>query len=76
MTFIVVFLIVYGLGFGVCRLSTMLFTGSDASLVKNMSYVPILNVIASILIIFFLFYIVRDYRRNKKKIEDKAAKPA
>ena len=67
MIFIIVFAILYGLGFGVCRLSTMLFSGSDANLVRNMGYVPILNVVAAVIIIMFLFYIVKDYRRNNKQ---------
>lgn len=67
MTFIIVFVILYGLGVGICRLSTLLFTGTDATLVKNMGYVPILNVITSIIIIMFLFYIVKDYRKNKQQ---------
>ena len=66
MTFIIVFSILYGLGFGVCRLATMLFTGTDATLVKTISYIPIVNVISAILIIFFIFYIVKDYRKNKQ----------
>lgn len=75
MVFVIVFVIIYGLALGICRLATMLFSGTDAALVKNMAYVPILNVVASVLIILFLFYIVKDYRANKKKIEDKSAKP-
>ena len=67
MTFIMVFVILYGLGVGCCRLGAMLFTGTDAALVKNIGFVPILNVIATIIIIMFLFYIVRDYRKNNKK---------
>ena len=66
MAFIIVFVILYGVGLGVCRLSAMLFNGSDASLVKNIGFVPILNVVAAIIIVMFLFYIVRDYRKNNK----------
>ena len=70
MTFAIVFLILYGLGYGVCRLTAMLFSGTDATIVKNVALVPILNVIAVILIVFFMFYIVKDYRRTKKKLEE------
>lgn len=70
MTFAIVFLILYGFGFGVCRLTAMLFSGTDATIVKNVALVPILNVIAVILIVFFMFYIVKDYRRTKKKLEE------
>lgn len=68
MTFIIVFLILYGLGFGVCRLTAMLFSGSEAALIKNVALVPILNVIAVILIAFFIFYIVKDYRKTKSEL--------
>lgn len=70
MVFIVVFLILYGLGFGICRLATMLFSGTDAALVKNMAYIPIMNVVTAVFIIVFMFYIVKDYRKNKKKVEN------
>lgn len=70
MVFAIVFLILYGLGFGICRLTALLFSGTDATIVKNVALVPILNVIAVILIVFFLFYIVKDYRRTKKKLEE------
>ena len=71
MTFMIVFLILYGLGLGACHLSAMLFSGTDASLVRNIGYLPILNVVAAILIVFFLFYIVRDSREGKKKQAEK-----
>ena len=70
MVFTIVFLILYGLGFGVCRLTAMLFSGAEAALVKNVAFIPIMNVITSILIVFFMFYIVKDYRRNKKKLDE------
>jgi uncharacterized membrane protein len=70
MTFAIVFLILYGIGFGVCRLTALLFSGTDATIVKSVGFVPILNVIAVILIVFFMFYIVKDYRRTKKKLEE------
>lgn len=75
MVFTIVFLILYGLGLGACRLAAMLFSGIDAAFVKNIAFIPILNVIATFIIIFFLLYLVKDYRANKKKIEDKSAKP-
>lgn len=67
MTFLIVFAILYGLGLGVCRLTALLFSGTDAVLIKNVAFVPILNVIAVILIIFFMFYIVKDYRKTKQQ---------
>lgn len=70
MTFVIVFLILYGFGFGVCRLTALLFNGTDANIVKSVGFVPILNVIAVILIVFFMFYIVKDYRRTKKELEE------
>lgn len=73
MIFVVVFLILYGMAFGICRLATMLFSGSDAMLVKNIAYVPILNVVASILIIFLMVYIVKDYRKNKQQKQQQNA---
>lgn len=66
MTFVIVFVILYGVGLGACRLAAMLFSGTDASLVKNIGFVPILNLIATVIIIMFMFYIVRDYRKNNK----------
>lgn len=71
MVFIITFLILYGLGLGICYLTTSLLSGTDAKLLKNIALVPILNVIVSILIIFFMFYLVKDYRKNVKKVEDK-----
>ena len=68
MTFIIVFVILYGLGYGVCRLTAMLFNGTDATLIKNVAFVPILNVIAIILIVFFFFYIVKDYRKTRSEL--------
>ena len=66
MIFLIVFLILYGLGLGICRLTALLFTGTDANLIKNVAYIPVVNVFAAILIIFFMFYIVKDYRKNKQ----------
>jgi len=71
MVFAITFLILYGLGLGICYLTTSLLSGSDVKLLKNIALVPILNVIVSIIIIFFMFYLVRDYRKNVKKVEDK-----
>ena len=70
MMFIIVFIILYGLGFGLCRLAAMLFTGTDADLIKNIAFVPVMNVITLVIIVFFLFYVVKDYRQNKKKEEE------
>lgn len=67
MTFLIIFILLYGLGLGLCRLSAMLFTGTDALLVKNIAYVPILNIVAVVIIVLFMFYLVRDYRKNNKQ---------
>ena len=77
MLFVMIFLILYGIGFGVCYIAAnTLLNGSDTVIVKNAAFVPVLNVIVSILIVFFIFYLVRDYRRNMKKIEDKKPETA
>ena len=67
MYFAIVFLILYGVGFGVCRLTLLYLTGIDATLIKIVSFIPIINVIATIFIIAFAYYIVRDYRKDEEK---------
>lgn len=71
MSFLITLLITYGLSLGVCRLSTIMFTGTDADLVKNIALVPILNTVASMIIILFIFFLVKDYRNSQKRLQEK-----
>ena len=70
MTFILVFAILYGFGIGGCMLSAIFFDWADKRIIKYIGFIPILNVIATIVMVMFLFYIVRDYRKNNKKKEE------
>lgn len=76
MTFLIVFLILYGLGFGICMLTTILLDGTDKLVVKYTSLIPIINVIGSIIIVIMIFYIVKDYKQNKNKTNNKQIKDA
>lgn len=66
MTFILVFVILYGFGVGGCLLAAVMFDWSNKNIIRYLGFVPVLNVFVVIIMIAFLFYLVRDYRKNNK----------
>lgn len=66
MTFILVFAILYGFGVGGCLLAAAIFDWSNKNIIRYAGFVPVLNIFVTIIMVAFLFYLVRDYRKNNK----------
>jgi UPF0716 family protein affecting phage T7 exclusion len=71
MSFLITLLIIYGLSLGICRLFTIIIPGTYTDIIKIVALIPILNTIATVIVILFIFFLVKDYRNSQKKLQEK-----